>query len=217
MADSSKIAAGLVVVVVAAAVGGGWWMMRDRSEGPMPAAESTESGPATQPEAMPGTAPSASPKATGPAPAPGSVAARIADIEATLREQQVQHLAEATRLGEEVHALRARIEELEQSIRQLEEGKLTRLSTREGKSEDKCNPADPDSRACKRQAALEARVGEAQADKAGLEGQVSELKAEEERLLAERVQQLRAVDEVEDKLKNDPELRSLYTQLAQGG
>ena len=84
-------------------------------------------------------------------------------------------------------------------------------------SEGKCDPSEPDSRACKRQVALQERVGEVEASRAALESELVELQALEEQLLAWRAEQLRGVDSVEEKLHSDPELVSLYTQLAEGG
>jgi hypothetical protein len=213
MADSGKLAAGVLLLGVAALGGGAFFLLRGSEPtdpAPGPVAEIPSAEAAAEPvAALPAGVPSV------PAGAdPDSVAGRIADLQARIRDEQAEHIAASTALGERVQALRAEMASLEGQIQALDEGKLARLSGKEGKQDDRCDPAEPESRACKRQAALQGRIGDAQAERAAHEARLAEARAEEERLLAERAEHLRAVDTCAERLRGDPELVELYAKLA---
>jgi hypothetical protein len=213
MADSGKIAGGVVVLGVLVA-GLGAWFLLDRSPEPAVPPVAVPDAPAAV------VAPSAAPVPpvavpTMPADAvPASVAGRIADLQAQIRDEQAEYIASSTRIGEEVQALRREQEVLEADIQDMDEGRLARLGSRGDKQEDRCDPAEPESRACKRQEALDLELGAAQQDRAALEQRQAELAGREQALLAERTYQLRAVDDCEARLRSDPELVRLYAELA---
>jgi hypothetical protein len=219
MADSGKLAAGILLIAVAGLGAAGWFVLGNK--------DSADAGPGVtaSPEAE-GPEPSVAPAADGvasvapvisPDAEPGSLEARIADLQAQLRDEQQAQLAEAQRLGEEVQALRATIAQLEADIQGLEEGRLSRLDARQDKQSERCDPAEPDSRACKRQAALEEKLGAAEQDRAGLEDQLAQAREREQALLEQRTAALRAVDELAERQRSDPELVALIRQLAAEG
>jgi hypothetical protein len=213
MADSGRIAGGIVVLGLLAAGAGAWFFLGRGGESTTtrvtvpdaPTVVATPDAP-VPPVAVPRM----------PAEVdPDSVAGRIADLQAQIRDEQAEHLAASTDLGEQVQALREERAEIEADIRAMDDGRLARLGSRGDKQEERCDPAEPESRACKRQATLEAKLGAAQADRAGLEQRLVELASQEEALLAERTEHLRAVDDCEARLRSDPELVRLYAELAQ--
>lgn len=213
MADSSRFAGGAVLLIAAAVAAVGWVVTRPGQEpegATVPTTVLEASAPAPPAEASRMAVPMM------PADAePDSVAGRIADLQAELRDEQGAQLAEATRLGQEVQAEREYIAELQRDLAALEEGKLARLDARQGRQDDRCDPTEPDSRACKRQAALQGKLQDAEAGVAGLQEQIVAAQAGVEALLAQRTAALRAVDELEERLRSDPELIRLYAQLAQ--
>lgn len=213
MADSGKIAGAVVLVGVLAAATAGWLATRS-GDRPIPASAPPSVQQPVQQEPLIEATRTAVPMMPADAD-PDSVAGRIADLQAKLRDEQANQLAEATRLGQEIQAERDGIAELEATVAGLEDGKLAWLDAREGKQEDRCDPSEPDSRACKRQAALQGKLQDAEAGVAGLRAQITEAEAGVEALLAQRTTALLAVDEIEDRLRSDPELVRLYTQLAQ--
>ncbi len=215
MADSGKIAAAVVLLGVAGLGVAGWFALGGDGGDDQPGVEATPELAVTTPDA-PAVLPGSSSVLSVPADAqPGSIAGRIADLQAQLRDEQAAQLAEAARLGEEIKALHAEVQQLEASAASLEEGELTRLGGRADKKGEKCDPAEPDSRACKRQAQLEGRVAEAQAGLQGLRDGIASTQGEIDALMVERTQALRAVDSLQERLRSDPELVELYAQLAE--
>lgn len=215
MADSGKIAGGVVVLGVLAAGLSAWFFLGRSDEPAAPLVVVPEApvvGPAPSDAPVP-------PVAVPMMPAdvdPDSVAGRIADLQARIRDEQAEHLTASTSIGDQVQALRSEREALEADIQAMDDGRLARLGSRGDKQEERCDPAEPESRACKRQAALDAKLGAAQADRASLEQRLVELASQEEPLLAERAEHLRAVDDCEARLRSDPELVRLYAELARG-
>ena len=213
MADSGKIAGGVVSLGVIALLGGGWFLMSRQPPASAPfldGPEPVEAGPAN-PVAI---APPELPVVRNDAE-PGSVEARIADLQAQWRDEQAATIAEATELGERIKVQQAAVAELEAQVLALQDGKLARLDARQGKQGERCDPAEPESRACKRQAALQGKQQDAEAGASALQEQIVAGQAHVEALLAERVAALRAVDEIAERQRSDPELVRLYTQLAQ--
>ena len=215
MADSGKIAGGVVVLGVAALLGGGWFLMGRQSpasaptpilDGPEPVEAGSADPVATAPPERPAVRDDAE---------PGSVEARIADLQAQWRDEQAVTIAEATELGGRIKAQQAAVAELEAQVLALRDGKLARLDTRQDKQGERCDPAEPESRACKRQAALRGKQQDAEAGVSALQEQIAAGQAQVEALLAERATALRAVDEIAERQRSDPELVRLYTQLAQ--
>jgi hypothetical protein len=219
MADSGKLAAGILLVGVIG-LGAAAWFVRGAGGGaeaelgvavdPRPAASSTNAAPAVGGVVPRSPAPSSAPDS-------GSLEARIADLQARLREEQQAQLDQSQRLGEEILALRASIAELEGEIQALEAGRMARLDARQGKQAERCDPEEPESRACKRQAALEEKLGSAEEDRGSLEAALSQARAREQALLEERSAALRAVDELAERQRSDPELVALIRQLAAEG
>ncbi len=218
MSDSGKIA-GVVVLVGVLGLGVAGWFVLNSGD-----ATDAELGQAATPEATadaPGT-PTVLPESTAAIPQmpadaePGSLEGRIADLQAQLRDEQTAALQESQRLGAEIQALRETIGSLEADIQALDDGKLARLDAREGKQGDRCDPAEPDSRACKRQAALQAKLGDATADRGAMEAELAAAQEQEQALMDQRTAALRLVDELAERQRSDPELVSLYQQLARG-
>ncbi len=212
MADSGKLAAGLMVLVIAGLGAGAWFLPRGErasleapaAPGPVVEAPAREAAPAARPD-LP----------VVPADADPDLVGRIADLQAQIRDEQAAHLAASTALGERIGALRLEIQALEDEARALEEGRMARLETREGKQEGRCDPAEPESRACKRQAALQGKREEAAAQAGEIASRVETLGDQEQALLLERTEHLRAVDSCAERLRSDPELVVLYAQLAE--
>lgn len=215
VADSGKLAAGIVALGVVLLGGGGWLLLRP--DAPAPA---TDAAPARE-EAPASSAPQALAPRAGATPVsaavvdPDSTAGRIADLQARIRDEQTAHLAASTDLGERIRILREEQTQLEASIEALEQGRMARIGSRGDKQGERCDPAQPDSRACKRQAALEGKLDEAEAEREALVGRLSQAREQEQALLTERAEHLRAVDTCEERLRSDPELVELIRRLAE--
>ncbi|MFH1463884.1 MAG: hypothetical protein ABIO70_05830 [Pseudomonadota bacterium] len=213
MAEPARIAAGVVIVGLALAGGGAWWALPRRTA-PAPSASAPPEVRA-QDVRTPTTA--ARPASAGPDPAPGSIEARIADIEAALRDEQASEAAEAVRISGEVTALREQIAALEAQAEARRAGALARIDQRAERTGERCDPAEPDSRACRHLAALAEKQEAVASEIKELVTAIAALRQQEQALLAERTKHLAQADAAAARMREDPELQALYRQLGAGG